>query len=163
MTGVSVSGGVGQVSAAGISTLVALAAVTVLLGVAAVVDATTERIPNRLLEWSAGSTLAAATVGGFGSLTAVLVGGLLAGVPMLIVLLSRGVGMGDVKMAGVVGGAGGLVHPFVGLVSVMVAALTVAAVGAITRRRRWALGPWLWTASVCTAAVVALRNPGGLR
>lgn len=147
----------------GAATVVAIMAAVGLLGAAAVHDLRTHRIPNRLLAWSAGGTVAAAALGGVPTLGVVALGGLLAGGPMLLVLLARGIGMGDVKMAGVIGGTGGLVHPLVGPASVMVMAFAVAVTGAVTGRRRWALGPWLWSAFVCTSAAVALWSPGAAR
>ena len=133
----------------------------VLLGIAARHDRRTHRIPNRLLVAAAAVCAVGATAAGPAQLRDVAWGTLVAGAPMLVVRLTRGIGMGDVKMAAVVGAAGGLVHPLVGPVAVMVMAGTVAAVGAVTGRQRWALGPFLWLAFVGTAALAVARFTGG--
>ena len=93
-----------------------------------------------------------------GAVLAVAAGLLGAAVPMIVVRLHRGIGMGDVKLAGVLGAAGGLVHPSLGVALVFVAALASGLYGALRGIRRLALGPWLWTAwsAVTTAALVHL-------
>jgi leader peptidase (prepilin peptidase)/N-methyltransferase len=133
----------------------ALIAVIVLTGAAAIVDLHEHRIPNRLLSWSAGAVLAAAAwlaaTDGFGAqsrhrLTAIAAGALAAGVPMMVVRLQRGLGMGDVKLSVVLGGATGLVHPLLAAATVFGAALGAGLYGVLRQRTRLALGPWLWGA-----------------
>ena len=135
----------------------ALIAVVVLAGAAAIVDLHEHRIPNRLLSWSAGAVVAAAVwfaaTDGFGAqsrhhLAAIAAGALAAGVPMMVVRLQRGLGMGDVKLAFVLGGAAGLVHPLLGVATVFGAALGAGLYGLFRHRTRLALGPWLWGAWV---------------
>ena len=78
---------------------------------------------------------------------------------MLIVRLQRspgmgGLGMGDVKLAAVLGAAGGLVDARVGLATVFLAALAASTFAALTHRRWMALGPWLFVAWLVTLVVV---------
>jgi hypothetical protein len=56
--------------------------------------------------------------------------------------------MGDVKLAFVLGGAAGLVHPLLGVATVFGAALGAGLCGVFRHRTRLALGPWLWGAWV---------------
>ena len=136
----------------------ALLAVAVLTGAAAMVDLHEHRIPNRLLMWSSFAVVVALIGAGAHAVLAAAAGLLGAAVPMLVVRLHRGIGMGDVKLAGVLGAAGGLVHPSLGLALVFVAALTSGLYGTVRRTARLALGPWLWTAwsTVTTIALVHL-------
>ena len=88
--------------------------------------------------------------------------------PLLVVRLHRGIGMGDVKFAAVLGAAGGLVSPWVAPFTVLVGALASGTAGALTGRHRLALGPWWWAAwvAVTVAALVADATPvgpGGVR
>jgi prepilin signal peptidase PulO-like enzyme (type II secretory pathway) len=94
-----------------------------------------------------------AATDGFGAqsrhhLAAIAAGALAAGVPMMVVRLQRGLGMGDVKLAFVLGGAAGLVHPLLGVATVFGAALGAGLCGVFRHRTRLALGPWLWGAWV---------------
>ena len=73
-----------------------------------------------------------------------VVGALLAGSVVALVAVSRGVGMGDVKMAGVVGASVGGLDWRAPLVAVAIAAALAAAYGAATRQQRVAFGPALW-------------------
>jgi leader peptidase (prepilin peptidase)/N-methyltransferase len=149
----------------------ALIAVVVLTGSAAIVDLHEHRIPNRLLSWSAGAVVAAAVwvaaTDGFGArgrhrLAAVAAGALAAGVPMMVVRLQRGLGMGDVKLAVVLGGAAGLVHPLLAAATVFGASLSAGLYGVLRHRTRLALGPWLWGAWAfsITAALTHLALGG---
>ncbi len=137
---------------------VAVLAVAALTGAAAMVDLHEHRIPNRLLGWSSFIVGVALIGSDIGAVLAVAAGLLGAAVPMIVVRLHRGIGMGDVKLAGVLGAAGGLVHPSLGVALVFVAALASGLYGALRGIRRLALGPWLWTAwsAVTTAALVHL-------
>ncbi len=76
--------------------------------------------------------------------------------PLLIVLLTRGIGMGDVKMAAVVGGVAGIVHPLAAAGAVFAMALGSGFYGIVTRRSRVALGPWLWGGLVVSTSVAAV-------
>ena len=69
---------------------------------------------------------------------------LLGGGLMLLVRLTRGVGMGDVKMAAVVGASAGAVALMAAPVALAVASFAGATFGVITRRQRLPLGPALW-------------------
>jgi hypothetical protein len=92
-----------------------------------------------------------------------LIGTAVAGGLMLMVRLSRGVGMGDVKMAGVVGasvgaGTGALVAA---PMAIALAALSAAVYGLTANRRRLALGPSLWFGwAVALVFATALPLPG---
>lgn len=132
--------------------VVAFVAAGATLALAAVVDAVEERIPNRLLALSLGLlVLAPVTVWQPGALAAVVAGLLLGGAPMLVVLLTRGIGVGDVKLAAVLGATAALVHPLAALATIFVTALASSTYAAARRVRRLALGPWLWSGfAICT-------------
>jgi len=122
----------------------------VLLATAALVDVVEHRLPNRLLV--GGAIAAAVAASATGRLAAALSGAAIAGGLMLAVRLARGLGMGDVKMAAVIGAS---VAPRVVVAApaaVAVAAFTAAVVGLVRGRTRLALGPSLW---VGWAAVLA--------
>jgi leader peptidase (prepilin peptidase)/N-methyltransferase len=136
--------------------LVGVVGVGALLGVAASVDLDEERIPNRLLVAAAGVVAAVTAMSGGAVLADVVLGAALAFVPIAVVLLTRGIGMGDLKMAGVLGAAGGLVHPLVGLATVFLMAVSTAVVGLTTRWKRLALGPWLWGSFLLASSVAAI-------
>lgn len=146
-------------------TAVGMLAVGLLLGLAAHVDHVEHRIPNDLLSWSAIVVLSVTAFAGADVLDDVALGATLAFVPVAVVLLTRGVGMGDLKMAGVLGAAGGLLHPLVGLATVFLMAVTTGIVGLTTRSKRLALGPWLWGAFLVasSAAAVILHFQAGPR
>ena len=122
-----------------------IAVVGVVLAVAAMVDVQEHKLPNRLLL----GALTSVTVGVLATSNVALavsmaVGMLLAGGLMLLVRLTRGVGMGDVKMAAVVGASVGAVELMAAPIAVAVAAFAAASFGVITRRQRLPLGPALW-------------------
>jgi len=179
-------------AATAVTAATAVAAVAMCAGCAALVDASTQRIPNRLLAVAATAVAAAVLAGVAGELiaphvdphgaaqvatpaaarfagqlagqitspaTGVLLGMLGAAVPMLVVRLQRGsgvggLGLGDVKLAAVLGAAGGFVDARVGLATVFLAALAASTFAALTHRRRMALGPWLFVAWLVTLVVV---------
>lgn len=123
----------------------ATAVVGVLLVAAALVDVHEHRLPNRLLA----AAMAVAAIGAAwsldgGAMVRAAIGAVLAGGSMLVVHLSRGVGMGDVKMAAVIGASAGTVALTAAPMAVAVAALAAAAHGLWSRRQRMALGPALW-------------------
>ena len=114
----------------------------VLFGVAAAVDLVEYRLPNELLATAAVvATLSAVrthSLGGAGC------GALLAGAPLLLVHLTRGVGMGDVKAAAVLGLQLGQVRWWAPWAAVATACVAAATTGLVVRRRRLAFGPFLW-------------------
>jgi hypothetical protein len=142
------------------ATAVALGLTLTLGGAAALVDLHEHRLPNRLLAGALAGIGVAALVatldGAGGGLGAAGAGLLLGGLPLLVVRIRRGLGMGDVKLGAVLGAAGGLVHPFVAAAATFLAALAAGGVGALLHRRRLALGPWWWSAWV-VATVIALQ------
>ncbi len=139
-----------------------LALVGVLAGAAAVVDVHERRIPNRLLGLALAAVVLVAVVDARATLAAVGVGAAVAGLPLWAVRYGHGLGIGDVKFATVLGAAGGLVHPLVGLGVVWLAAVASGAFALATRRRCLALGPWLWAAFVgATSMAVLTVQVGG--
>ena len=78
---------------------------------------------------------------------------------MLFVRLARGVGMGDVKMAGVVGASVGPIALFAAPVAVAVAALVAGTYGLVAGRRRLPLGPALWLGWAVSLAAAATGWP----
>ena len=117
----------------------------VVLALAAVVDVHERRLPNELLA-AAGiaSLLPMCLRGDAGMAFRALLGGSLAGVLLMTVRVARGVGMGDVKMAAVVGVSVGALGWRLALVAVGAAAAGGAAYGVARRRQRIAFGPALW-------------------
>ncbi len=134
--------------------------VGVLLALAAMVDVHEHKLPNQLLLGSlvagAGCSLATSRVA---TVATAALGMLIGGGLMMLVYLTRGVGMGDVKMAAVVGASVGAVDVNAVPVAIAIAALVAAVYGLATRRRRLPLGPalWLgWAASLATCAAAWL-------
>lgn len=138
---------------------ITIGVVGLLAGAIAIVDLHEHRIPNRLLVIA----LAAVVVGAAASAAVtsgmlvgeVVVGLLVAAFPLFAVRYGHGLAIGDVKMAGVLGAAGGLIHPVVGLLTVFVAALASGVFALVRHRNRLALGPWLW-AGFGTACVIGI-------
>ncbi len=134
-----------------------IAAAGVILAVAALVDVREHKLPNRLLL----GALAAVVAGVLTALSVAVVasatiGMLLGGGLMLLVRLTRGVGMGDVKMAGVIGASVGAVEINAVPLAMAVAALAAAVYGLMTHRQRVPIGPALWLGwAVTLAACVA--------
>lgn len=122
----------------------AVAVTGLLLAAAALVDVHEHKLPNRLLGLAALATVIGAVIAGASSAIGSLLGLLAAGVPVLLVRLTRGIGMGDVKMAAVVGASAGAAGVAAAPVAVAVAALAGAAFGVVARRRRVEMGPALW-------------------
>jgi leader peptidase (prepilin peptidase)/N-methyltransferase len=145
---------------------VVIGVVGLLAGAAAIVDLHEHRIPNRLLSLALGAVAIGALLGTLfinGQIAGeVLVGLLVAAGPLLIVRYGHGLAMGDVKMAGVLGAAGGLIHPVVGLITVFVAALGSGVFALVHNRKRLALGPWLWAGfgTACAMGIVFVRISG---
>ena len=122
-----------------------IAVVGVVLAVAAMVDVQEHKLPNRLLLGALTSvTVGVLATSNVALAVSVALGMLLAGGLMLLVRLTRGVGMGDVKMAAVVGASVGAVELMAAPIAVAVAAFAAASFGVITRRQRLPLGPALW-------------------
>lgn len=120
-----------------------------ILAVAALVDLHEHRLPSVLLAGAMGS--AAIGVGCHASVAAdaepllsMLVGLLLCGGVMLGVWCTRGIGMGDVKMAAVVGAATAPLSVMAAPVALAIGAATAGLWGLIARRRVLPLGPFLW-------------------
>ena len=143
--------GRGHLAAAG-----AIFVVSALLSVAASIDHVAHRIPNRLLRWAAGTLWVTAAIGGTDTFERIALGVVLGTLPLLILLLTRGIGMGDVKMAAVVGGAAGIVHPLAAIGAVFAMALGSGTYGIVTKQSRVALGPWLWGGLVVSTSVAAV-------
>jgi leader peptidase (prepilin peptidase)/N-methyltransferase len=135
-------------------------------GAIAIIDLHERRIPNRLLSISLAAVVVGACIGAaFTSgriIGEVLVGLIVAAFPLLAIRYGHGLAMGDVKMAGVLGAAGGLIHPVVGLITVFLAALSSGVFALIHNRNRLALGPWLWAGfgTACAIGIVFVRVTG---
>lgn len=132
---------------------------------AAVVDLRRHRLPDLLVvgvvvaAWVpvVAGHLAAFATGGplpWWPAIAVVFGGLGGGIPLLVVHLRRGVGLGDVKYGAALGMAGGLFDPRIGLVSVGLAAAAAGSVGLVLGIRRMAFGPWLATSWLVALTVL---------
>lgn len=124
---------------------VAIGAVGTLLALATLVDVHERRLPNRLL----GAALAVASIGWFATLDPIsivraVVGLLVAGSLLMIVRIARGIGMGDVKMAAVVGASTGGASLLAPPAAIAVAATVGATYGLLSHRLRIAFGPALW-------------------
>ena len=141
---------------------VSAAATGMVLAVAALVDVHEHKLPNRLLL----AALAVTGVGLAGSgqaplLSRAMLGLVLAGGLMLLVRLTRGVGMGvgmgDVKMAGVIGAGVAPVAVVAAPLAIAVAALVASAYGLMARRDRLALGPALWLGWAAALGASSLR------
>lgn len=140
------------------------ATVGVLLAAAALVDVHERRLPNRLLALALLAAVGGAVLStDVAIVRAALVGMVLAGALLLLAHLSRGVGMGDVKMAAVVGastcaGTGKLLSA---PVAIAMAAFAAAGYGFIANRRRVALGPALWFGWASALTLATVLNSSG--
>ncbi|MGE0141497.1 MAG: prepilin peptidase [Ilumatobacteraceae bacterium] len=140
--------------------------VGLLAGAVAVVDLHEHHIPNRLLMLGVVAVTIGATIGSIVSderiAGEVLIGLLVAAFPLFAIRYGHGLAMGDIKMAAVLGAAGGLIHPFVGLGTVFVAALSSGVFALVHNRTRLALGPWLWAGfgAACTVGIAFVRLRG---
>lgn len=141
---------------AGLGWSSAILATWALLAVgAALVDSRTERLPDRLVL----PGVAMAVVGGLvvGRLPSVVVGGLLFGIPLLVVHLARpdGMGFGDVKFASMLGAGLGLVAVPLVLPAYLLAAMlhVVVCLGARAGRRPVPFGPSLALGSIAVLVV----------
>jgi leader peptidase (prepilin peptidase) / N-methyltransferase len=103
------------------------------------------RLPNRLLAAALVAVMATAAAGATTEATVhAVVGAALGGGLVLAVRLTRGIGMGDVKMAAVVGASVGCVSLIAVPVTVALAAAAAAGVGLVWRRTSLPFGPALW-------------------
>jgi leader peptidase (prepilin peptidase) / N-methyltransferase len=116
-----------------------------LLAVAALVDVRERRLPNGVLAEALLTSLLpmCLRLDVAMSCRALLGGGIAMGL-MLLVRVARGIGMGDVKMAGVVGVSAGCFGWRVALLAIAAAAAAGAGYGAARHRRSIAFGPALW-------------------
>lgn len=153
-------GGLAAVLSADWSVRVAIAITGALLIAAALVDVHEHRLPNALLVAAfATSVIGAAAALDLESLAGSLGGALVAGGAMLAVRLTRGVGMGDVKLAGAIGASAGSLSLPAAPLAIAVAAVVAATFGLATGRRRVPLGPSLWLGwAVSVAAIVAIER-----
>ncbi|MDP2291257.1 MAG: prepilin peptidase [Actinomycetota bacterium] len=124
---------------------VAIGFVGTLLATATLVDVHERRLPNRLLA----AALAVSSIGWLATpdpmaIVRAVVGLLVGGSLLLIVHVARGVGLGDVKMAAVVGASAGGVSLLAPPVAIAVAATAGATYGLLSRRSQIAFGPALW-------------------
>lgn len=126
---------------------VALVAVMI---VASGIDIATRRIPNRLTGWAALLAVVLGAVLHPGGLPGQLAAGLVAGGLLLVfaIVHSRGLGMGDVKLAAVLGlylGSSVAVALFAGMLVAAVGGLTVMARVGVAKGRmtKIPLGPFL--------------------
>ncbi|MBI4882431.1 MAG: prepilin peptidase [Actinobacteria bacterium] len=134
----------------------------VVLAAAALVDAYEFRLPNRLLAVALAAAFTVPLVAlDSRSLGRALLGMFLGGGLVLLVHLSRGVGVGDVKMAAAVGASlGGVTGSSVvaAPIAIAIAAFAASAYGLLARRQRVAMGPSLWAG---WASALALTSLGG--
>lgn len=148
------------------ATAIVIGIVGLLAGAIAIVDLHEHNIPNRLLAVSLAAVVTGAVLGTIftsGHVAGeVFVGLVVAAFPLFAIRYGNGLAMGDVKMAGVLGAAGGLIHPVVGLITVFFAALSSGVFALVHHRNRLALGPWLWAGfgTACTIGIVVVRIRG---
>lgn len=137
-----------------------------MLALAALVDVHEYRLPNQLLATASLLLLGSVVLSRDALLMRdSLVGAILGGGLMLLVRLSRGVGMGDVKMACIVGASVGIAARtlFAAPIAIALAAFSAAVFGLLARRRRLALGPSLWFGwAAATTLFAALPSKGWL-
>jgi leader peptidase (prepilin peptidase)/N-methyltransferase len=119
------------------------------------VDIEEHRLPNRLIGLAALAGVCGALLAGArSSVIGAAVGALVAGSAVMIVCLTRGVGMGDVKMAFAIGLALGPLGFMAAPLAIGIAALVAAAYGKAARRARLPLGPSLWFGWAVVVATV---------
>ena len=149
--------------------LMPIAALLAVIG--AVIDWRTHRIPNVL---TGGTALATGFVAGLlvaaGELSAnrIVLGAVLMAGPLLashLLTRSRMPGLGDVKLAGVLGCLLGAVAPAAAylalLASLFVGACFGAAYGRHTREKAFPLGPAISVATVAVLIIFGLTQPNG--
>jgi leader peptidase (prepilin peptidase)/N-methyltransferase len=132
----------------------------VLFAAAALVDVVEHRIPNRLLIASVFATVVGLLLAGDARAALhALAGAAVAGGCLLVVWLSREVGMGDVKMAGAVGLSAGGVELVAAPLAIFVAALLAALIGVASGRRRLPLAPAMWCGWMVAIVIAPLVSP----
>ena len=145
--------------------------VAVVAVAAAVVDWRERRVPNRITGAGMLVTVVVAlplVIGGDVSVSAMVLGALIMSVPLFVshlVTRSRTPGLGDVKLAAVLGASAGAVHPAVAYAALLVALLLGAVFGLLyrhsTNERTFPLAPAISTATVLVLAIAAQRVNGG--
>lgn len=137
--------GVGIASSRPLPLRVAVAVSGLALARAAATDARTFRIPNRLMLISVGALVPALLLVRSASLlVGATIGAITASAPMLVAHVRRGVGMGDVKAAGVVGASAGALVWWAGPVAIAVAACVATVTAVVMRREVLPLAPALF-------------------
>lgn len=141
----------------------AILGVALLVGLgAAIVDVRTRRLPDALVALGGVPTLAGAAAAAVqGSPTVApgaAIGALGFGGPLLVAHLATpsGIGFGDVKLAGVLGAAIGVVDPRLGILALCIAAGLTASVGVLRQATTLPFGPGL-----VVGAAGALGSPWG--
>ena len=127
-----------------------------ILAVAALVDLHERRLPTVLLAGAMGSAVVgvgchASIAADPALLVALVAGGSVCGVVMLVVWCTRGIGMGDVKMAAVVGAAVAPLGVMAAPVALAIGAASAGTWGLASGRRVLPLGPFLWLGWVAAA------------
>lgn len=126
--------------------------------VAALVDLRTRRIPNRLVAlaaFAASAGMIEATIrNDRAAIVAAIFGVLGFAGPLLVVHLvaPSTIGFGDVKLAGALGAAIGLLDPRLGVLALCIATGTTGVAGLVARRQTLPLGPGLVLGAVAAAA-----------
>ncbi len=136
-------------------------------GLAAVVDARSGRLPDRLLALAAvpliGLLLHEAGTGQGGeALLAAVLGVVACAGPMFLVHVAepRALGFGDVKLGALLGAALGPIDPRLGLAVVCVAAAATSGVGLARRRESLPLGPGLVLGATVSLVTFGLLDTG---
>ncbi len=136
-------------------------------GLAAVTDARSGRIPDRLLVPAAlpliGFIVHEAGAGrGSEALIATVLGAVACAAPMFLMHLASpcALGFGDVKLGAVLGAALGLIDPRLGLVALCVAAAVTSVVGLAQDRGSLPLGPGLVLGATIAPATFGLLDSG---
>ncbi|MFZ4719755.1 MAG: prepilin peptidase [Ilumatobacteraceae bacterium] len=148
----------GAMAPTAVSVRIGISIAGVLLALAASVDVHERRLPNRLLALATAALFVGAVIDGLATTASAGMGALVALALMLTARLRGGVGLGDVKAAGVVGAAAGVLAVTAALVAIAVASGTAAMVGVIRRRAALPLGPSLWF-GWAVATVLATMGP----
>jgi leader peptidase (prepilin peptidase)/N-methyltransferase len=136
-------------------------------GLAAITDARSGRIPDRLLALAALPLIGfivheAGTGRGGEALLAAVLGVVTCAAPMFLVHLASpsALGFGDVKLGAVLGAALGLIDPRLGLVALCVAAAVTSVVGLAQHRESLPLGPGLVLGATIAPVTFGLLDSG---